>query len=123
MKAGLVETEQLLRSLGHDVRRHDPSFGLMGSNFVPRYLAGISDEVAGVPHPERLEQRTRGFAKLGRAYPAGAVRRAVRAAGPNAEKIGRSWGEFDVLITPSVGETAIEVGRWEGRGRSRPCSG
>jgi amidase len=63
VKAGLTETEQLLRSLGHDVRRHDPSFGLMGSNFVPRYLAGISEETAGVPHPDRLEARTRGFAK------------------------------------------------------------
>jgi amidase len=123
VKAGLTETEQLLRSLGHDVRRHDPSFGLMGSNFVPRYLAGISEETAGVPHPERLEARTRGFAKLGRAYPAGAVRRAVRAAGVNTEKIGRSWGEFDVLITPSVGETAIEVGRWQGAGALKTLLG
>ena len=123
VKAGLADTEQLLRSLGHDVRRHDPSFGLMGSNFVPRYLAGISQEEAGVPHPERLEKRTRGFAKLGRAYPAGVVRRAAAAAGPNAEKIGRSWGEFDVLVTPSVGETAIEVGRWQGAGALKTLLG
>jgi amidase len=123
VKAGLAETEQLLRSLGHDVRRHDPTFGLGGSNFVPRYLGGIHDEVATVPHPERLERRTRGFGRLGRAYPGAAVRRANRAAAADAEKITRSWSDFDVLITPSVGETAIEVGRWQGKGALRTLLG
>ncbi|HEY8000335.1 MAG TPA: amidase [Solirubrobacterales bacterium] len=123
VKAGLAETEELLRSLGHDVRRHEPKFGLMGSNFVPRYLGGARDDVDEVPHPERLEARTRGFGRLGGAYPAGAVRRATRAAAANAEKINRSWSEFDVLVTPSVGETAIEIGRWEGRGALRTVLG
>jgi amidase len=123
VKAGLADTEQLLRSLGHDVRRQDPSFGLMGSNFVPRYLAGISEEEAEVPHPVRLERRTRGFAKLGRAYPAAVVRRAIAAARPNGDKIWRSLGEVDVLITPSVGETAIEVGRWERAGALKTLLG
>jgi amidase len=123
VKAGLAETEQLLRSLGHDVRRHDPSYGLMGSNFVPRYLGGAREDVEEVPHQERLEARTRGFGRLGRAYPAGAVRRATRAAAANAEKLNRSWSEFDVLVTPSVGETAIEIGRWEGRGALRTLLG
>ena len=51
------------------------------------------------------------------------MRRAVRAAEANTEKIGRSWGEFDVLITPSVGETAIEVGRWQGAGALKTLLG
>ncbi len=119
VKAGLAETEAILRSLGHDVRRHEPSFGLSGNNFVPRYLGGAADDIAAVPRPERLDAQTRGFGKLGRAYPASVVSRATRAASADAEKINRSWSGFDVLVTPTVGETAIEIGRWAGRGALR----
>ena len=123
VKQGLAETEEVLRSLGHDVRRHEPDFGLTGQNFVPRYLAGIRDDVDAVPHPERLEARTRGFRRLGRGYPAAIVRRATRLAAADAERINGSWSDFDVLVTPSVGETAIEVGRWQGRGALRTLLG
>jgi amidase len=69
-KAGLAETEELLRSLGHDVTRHDPSYGLAGNNFVVRYLSGIHREVETVPHPERLESRTRASGAWARCTPA-----------------------------------------------------
>jgi amidase len=122
VKAGLAETEELLRSLGHDVRRHDPSFGTRGNNFVTRYLSGIRAEVTTVPHPERLEARTRGFGRLG-AYPGFAVRRANRLAATDSQHINTSFGDFDVLVTPSVGETAIEVGRWANQGALRTVLG
>jgi amidase len=118
-KAGLADTEQVLRSLGHDVRRHDPSYGLAGNNFVARYLGGIRDDVEAVPHPERIEKRTRGFGRLGRPYAGGMARRATRAAAADAQKINASWSEFDVLVTPTVGETAVEIGRWAGNGALR----
>ena len=41
VRAGLAETGELLRSLGHQVIERHPRFGLAGSNFVPRYLRGI----------------------------------------------------------------------------------
>jgi amidase len=116
VKAGLADTEELLRGLGHDVRRHHPKYGLVGNNFVPRYLGGIAEEVATVPHPERLEARTRGFGRLGRAYPGAMVARATRAAARDAEKVNGSWAEFDVLVTPTVGEPPIEIGRWADSG-------
>jgi amidase len=116
VKAGLAETEELLRSLGHDVRRHHPRYGLVGNNFVPRYLHGVAEEIAGVPHPDRLEPRTRGFGRLGRAYPRFVVSRATRAAAKDAERVNRSWSDFDVLVTPTIGEPPIEIGRWEGKG-------
>jgi amidase len=119
VKQGLAEAETILRGLGHDVRRHEPSYGMAGNNFVPRYLGGAREDVDAVPHGERSSARTRGFGRLGRAYPAGAIKRATRAAARDAEKINASWSDFDVLVTPTVGETAIEVGRWDGKGALR----
>jgi amidase len=122
-KAGLAEAEELLRSLGHDVRRHEPSFGMTGNNFVARYMGGIREDVEAVPHPDRLEARTRGFGRMGRLYAGGMARRATRGAAGDADKINRSWEEFDVLVTPTVGETAIEVGRYAGKGVTRTLLG
>ena len=123
VKGALAETEQLLRSLGHDVRREDPKFGMAGNNFVPRYLRGAHVDVEAVPHPERLERRTRGFGRLGGLYPEAVVARARRAAEQDAERINRIFDRCDVLITPTTGEPPIEVGRWQGKGALRTVLG
>jgi amidase len=122
VRRGLAETEQLLRSLGHRVRREDPRYGLAGSNFAPRYLRGAHDDVAKVPHPGRLEPRTRGFARAGGLYAPALVRRATRAAERDADRINAIFERCDVLVTPTVGEPAIEIGRW-GKGTLRTLLG
>ena len=116
VKGALSEAEELLGSLGHEVRRHDPTYGLVGNNIVPRYLRGIHDDVESVPNPERLEQRTRGFGRLGALHPAALARRARKLARRDAERINRSWSGFDVLITPTIGEPPVEIGRWAEKG-------
>jgi amidase len=121
--AGLAETEALLRSLGHRVERADPGFGNAGNNFVPRYLRGIHDEVEGVEHAERLERRTRGFARLGALYHPALVRRARRAADRDAERINRVFDRCDVLVTPTTGELSVELDRWRDKGALRTLLG
>lgn len=116
VRAGLAQTGDLLRSLGHQVIERHPRFGLAGSNFVPRYLRGIHDELATVPHPERLERRTRGFGRLGAAYAPRFARRARRLAERDARRINEVFAEADVLVTPTVGELAIEADRYDGKG-------
>ena len=129
VRAGLAETEEILRSLGHDVRRHEPSFGLAGNNFVARYLGGIHDDVGEVPHPERLEARTRGFGRLGAAYAGALARRGDPRRGRRRRaKINRSWSDFDVLVTPDrrrdrrsrsvAGRAAARCGRCSGSAAS-----
>ena len=114
-RPGSPRPSELLRSLGHDVRRHDPSFGLTGNNFVPRYLGGIQRRRRRRSRtPERLESRTRGFAQLGRAYPAGAVRRAVRAA---AAERGEDQPQLERVRRPGHPE------RRRDRDRGRPLGG
>jgi amidase len=119
VKNGLAETESLLRSLGHDVRREDPSYGGSGNRVIIRYSRGIHDDVQAVPAPRKLERRTRGFGRLGAVYPARLARRATRLAERDAARINRIFETADVLITPTVGETAIEVGRWARAGALR----
>ncbi len=119
VKGGLAETAELLASLGHDVRDEHPRYGASGNRVITRYSRGIHDDVAGVPHPERLESRTRGFGRLGAVYPARFARRARRLAERDAERINRIFDRADVLITPTVGEPPIEVGRWARAGALR----
>ncbi len=115
VKGALAQTAELLRSLGHDVRRHHPRYGMAGNNIIPRYLGGIRDDVREAPHPERFEERTRELAKLGDLYPEAIIRRATAAAAGDVDRITTSLADFDVLMTPTVGEPPIEVRRWEGK--------
>jgi amidase len=122
--AGAVrECAGLLRSLGHEVAHEDPAYGQAGNSITTRYLAGIHDDVQAVPHPERLEARTRGFGRLGALCPRRLVDSAVRAAAKDAARVNRIFDAHDVLVTPVAGEPPIEVGRWEGKGALRTLLG
>ena len=116
VKGAVAETAELLRSLGHETSQRDPEWGGIGDNIVPRYLRGAAEDFARVPHPERLERRTRGFARLGGLIPDALFERARRAERTDAARVNEIFDSHDVLITPVMGGTAIPVRRWEGRG-------
>ena len=105
------------------MEQQDPDWGLIGNNFTPRFLHGIKIEADRVPHPDRLEDRTRGFAKLGRLSGGRVVRRARRGEGKDARRIFSTFEHHDVLLMPVTGEPAIEVGRWEGDGALKTVLG
>jgi amidase len=120
---GVEDTASLLARLGHAVERSDPDWGLIGNNVTPRFLNGIKVEFDKVPHPERLEDRTKGFARLGRATGGRIVKRARRGEGKDARRILSLFDRCDVLVMPVTGETAVEIGRWAGQGALRTVSG
>ena len=69
VKRVIGETAGRLRSLGHEVERDDPPYPLV-SPATTRYLAGMAQDVAErIERPERLQRRTKGFARLGGAIP------------------------------------------------------
>ncbi len=115
VKAAVADTAGLLGSLGHEVVQRDPEWGGVGNNITPRFLRGVSDTVAEVPHPERLERRTRGFGRLGSLLPDAAYERAMRGREVDARRINAIFDTHDVLMTPAMGGTAIPIRRWEGR--------
>jgi amidase len=123
VKGAVEETAGLLRSLGHLVEARDPSWGLVGNNFSARYMSGIKQDVDRVPMPERLEARTRGFARMGKAYGGPILRGALRGEARDARRILSIFDECDVLVMPVTGAPALEAGRWEGKGALRTLVG
>ncbi len=122
-RGAVGETAELLRSLGHDVAESDPDWGTIGNNITPRYLRGIAEDFERVPHPERLERRTHGFARLGRLIPDKLFEGARRAEAADAARVNAIFDSHDVLMTPVMGDTALPVRRWEGRGAVRTVLG
>lgn len=124
VRAAVSQTGALLSSLGHHVSPRDPDWPTsIGTNVSARYLRGIRDDVLLTPHPERLERRTRGFARLGALVSDGMLRRARAAAGAEWRRVGSLFEEFDVLMTPVMAGTAIPVRRWDGCGALRTTLG
>lgn len=118
--ASMAET---LRSLGHETAERDPDWGMIGNNITPRYLRGASEDVAITPRPERLERRTRGFGRLGRAIPEALFQQALRAREADAARVNAIFNSHDLLMTPVMGGTALPVRRWEGCGAIRTALG
>lgn len=112
-----------LSGLGHGVIERTPEYGSVGNAIAPIYLRGIRQHYEQVPHPDRLEKRTRGFAHLGRLVPDRWLRAALRRTAEHTERINRIFDEVDVLITPVTGEPPIEIGRWRDAGAVRTAAG
>ena len=123
VKVAVADAAELLRSLGHEVAPRDPDWGGIGNNISARFLRGVSDTVDEVPHPERLESRTRGFGRLGRMLPDGLFERALRGREADAARVNAIFDSCDVLVTPVMGGTAIPIRRWEGKGALRTVLG
>ncbi|HWO83163.1 MAG TPA: amidase [Solirubrobacterales bacterium] len=116
-KGAVADAVELLSGLGHEVSRRDPEWGLIGNNITARFLGGVAETVRGVPHPERLERRTRGFGRLGGILPRSLYEKA-RSEGRAADssRVNAIFDDHDLLVTPVMGGTALPVRRWEGKG-------
>ena len=113
----LRETVELLRSLGHEVTERDPDYGLGTlAALIPRYVRGIRDDARALPHPERLERRTRGMARLGALIPPALVERALAGEAEFARRLNGVFEDHDVLLTPATATPPPRIGRLQGRG-------
>lgn len=105
-----------LRDLGHQLSERDPDYGSVANDIVPVYLAGIAAHFSEVPHPDRLEPRTRQIARLGRRLSGRPLRRALAREDEHRGRINRVFDDVDVLVTPVMGGLPVEVGRWRNGG-------
>jgi amidase len=124
MRRAVEETGERLRSLGHSVDVRDPDYGLAAGNaFSARFMGGIAQDVGRVERPDRLARRTRGFGRLGRAFPAAAVARAKRDAAGHAARVNRLFDDFDVLVIPTTAKPPVGATEWEGMSAARTLLG
>jgi amidase len=115
VRAAVEAVADTLRGLGHTVVERDPDYGELAPLFLPRWLGGIRDDVAALPHPERLEKRTRQLARLGRVVGDRGVRRARAAEEERARRINAIFDDVDVLLTPTIPFPPDRLGRLAGR--------
>jgi amidase len=115
-RTAVESTAELLRSFGHEVRERDPRYGQLMPNMLPRYLAGVCDDAARTQEPERLEPRTRRFARLGKHMHGRALARSLRREGKVAARIGAIFTDHDVLLTPVTAKPAPRADGWRGKG-------
>jgi amidase len=110
----------VLRSLGHEVVEREIQYGASGAaNVFSRYLRGIHDEAAALPHPERLARRTRGMARRGGLIPAAAFARARAAEPALVARVNAVLSTADAILLPGPSGPPFRVGELDGRGATR----
>jgi amidase len=115
-RRALDETAQLLRSLGHEVFEREIDYGPKAwGNVLVRYLRGIEQDVKTMPHPERLEPRTRGMARLGRLVPPALLGQARADEQQIAARVGAIFDHADVVLLPAAAGPPFRVGQFHGR--------
>lgn len=112
------EAGTLLRDLGHHVVERDPDYppSAVFAQALPRYFRGVHDDAAALPRRERLDRRTRSFARIG-----GLVTDRRLAAMRVAEadvtaRVTSIFDDVDVLITPGTATGPSRVGAYQRRG-------
>lgn len=115
-KQAVHDAAGFLSSLGHQVEPRDPDWGSIGDTISARFLKGVAETVEEVPHPERLERRTRGFGRLGGLLPEALYAKAMERRPAEQARVNAIFDSVDVLVMPVMGGTALPVRRWEGKG-------
>jgi amidase len=122
-KQAVLDTADRLRALGHTVTVTEPPLGMRPSpQFLVRYLRGVADDVAQLPHPEWLEPRTRRIAALGRRVPDSVLARARAAEAGLHELMAGFFGDHDVILQPGWTGRQPRIGRFHGSGASHTLS-
>ncbi|ASJ73299.1 amidase family protein [Granulosicoccus antarcticus] len=123
IEAALERVVRAFGRLGHRTSQRDPDWGMIGYDCMNVYLKAIESEYDQVPHPERLEPRTRGFKRLARLIPAPLLRRSQARESGHAERINAIFKHCDVLLTPVTAIPAVKVGHWANQGALRTVAG
>ena len=115
MQRALESMRDTLAGLGHRVEQRDPPWGLMGPRTVGRFLRGIADDAASMARPARLDRRSRGLARMGRAIPEPVFQNALKGAESDRARMERFMGD-GLLMLPVFNELPPRIGAYEGKG-------
>jgi amidase len=117
-RAAFDEAGALLRELGHEVVERDPDYPptAVYGQALPRYFRGVYDDVKALPHPERLDARSRAFARIGGLISDRRMRAIRGAESIAAERIQSIFDDVDVVVTPGTAMGPSRIGAYQRRG-------
>ncbi|MDT5178281.1 MAG: amidase [Mycobacterium sp.] len=114
----VLEAGALLRDLGHEVVERDPDYppSAVFAQALPRYFRGVHDEAAALPRRERLERRTKAFARIGGLVSDRRLAAMRVAEADVAARVNTIFDDVDVVITPGTATGPSRVGAYQRRG-------
>jgi amidase len=116
-RRAVEDTADLLRSLGHRVLEREIDYGWqVARNLAVRYLRGMRDDAATLPHPDRLARTTRQLRTLAACIPERSLASSRRAEAAIAARINAVFDDADVVITPATPGPAPTLDSVVGRG-------
>jgi len=116
-RAALAEAGAVLRELGHRVIERDLDYPQAGvAHALSRYFRGVYDDVQTMPHPERLEARTRNFARIGGLISDSRMVRIRAMESQLTERILATFDDVDVVLTPGTAKGPSRIGAYQRRG-------
>jgi amidase len=121
VRDAVLDTARLLSDLGHDVVREDPEFnGISGPTaFAARYLHCAAKNQRDLELPDRVDQRTRQVAALGRRLPAPLVRYVIADGERLRPHVDRVFGSHDLMLTPVLTRPPLRIGEWSAQSTIR----
>ena len=114
VRAAVERLAGVLAALGHEVRRADPVYGIVGLGVLPRAIGGLRPWLRAMADRSQLDPRTQDAARVARLV-GGPVGRAARALErPARWQVGSIFRRFDVVITPTSARPPMPVGALDG---------
>jgi amidase len=117
-RAAVREAGALLRELGHDVIERDPDYppSAVYAQALPRYFRGVYDDARALPRPERLDRRTRAFARIGGLVSERRLASMRAAEAGVTARVNTIFDDVDIVITPGTATGPSRVGAYQRRG-------
>jgi amidase len=117
-RSAVAEAGALLRELGHDVVERDPDYpaSAVYAQALPRYFRGVHDEAMALPRRERLDRRTRTFARIGGLVSERRLASVCAAEAAVTARVNAIFDDVDVVITPGTAAGPSRVGAYQRRG-------
>ncbi len=117
-RAAVDEAGVLLRELGHQVVVRDPDYPRWAvyGHLLPRYFRGVYDDAQTMPRKERLEKRTRAFARIGGLISDRLIASIREAESKLAQRVLSIFDDVDVVVTPGTAAGPSRIGAYQRRG-------
>ncbi len=112
IKQAVLRIANVLTGLGHEVVPVDPTYGLIGLNFLPKSTAGLYGWLDKIPDPSLLDPRTRKNMANGRRVGRYLVGFAHATDGRYHRQVGKVFHTVDALLVPTTATPPPRVESW-----------